>query len=108
MHDVTEEGRCTGTVKWFNADKGFGFIKRDDQEGDVFLHYRQLPRSTTNAENRRQVDEGRRVAFGIKPGDRGPIAVHVTLLDLPALIDEPQRGQVQGTDQDFPANAGNQ
>ncbi|MFN2114736.1 MAG: cold-shock protein [Anaerolineae bacterium] len=63
----------TGTVKWFNADKGYGFITRDDGEKDVFVHH-----SAINAPGFRTLDEGQRVEFQIEQGPKGPSAANVT------------------------------
>ncbi len=63
--------RETGTVKWFNATKGYGFITRD-QGGDVFVHY-----SAIQGEGYRSLEEGQRVEFTVTQGDKGPQAQDV-------------------------------
>ncbi len=66
--------RITGTVKWFNDQKGFGFITREDGEKDCFVHY-----SAVQVEGFRSLAEGQRVEFEVVDGDKGPAAANVTL-----------------------------
>jgi CspA family cold shock protein len=66
--------RETGTVKWFNATKGYGFIERDSG-GDVFVHH-----SAIQAEGYRTLNEGQKVEFSVVSGDKGPRAEDVTIL----------------------------
>ena len=54
-----------GTVKWFNAEKGYGFISNDDGSGDVFVHF-----SAIQAEGFRTLTEGQRVTFDVEPDPR--------------------------------------
>jgi CspA family cold shock protein len=61
----------TGTVKWFNAEKGFGFIEREGAD-DVFVHF-----SAINEEGFKTLEEGQTVTFDIEEGDRGPQAANV-------------------------------
>jgi len=63
----------TGTVKWFNAAKGFGFIQRENGQ-DVFVHF-----SAIAASGYRSLDEGARVSFVVKNGPKGLQAEDVTL-----------------------------
>ncbi|HME54394.1 MAG TPA: DEAD/DEAH box helicase [Candidatus Lokiarchaeia archaeon] len=66
----------TGTVKWFNRKKGFGFITPDDNSSDVFLHVSALENV-----NEQKIDAGVRMAFFIEQGDKGLNAVNATLVD---------------------------
>ncbi|KAB8125892.1 cold-shock protein [Gracilibacillus oryzae] len=61
-----------GTVKWFNADKGFGFIEVEGQD-DVFVHF-----SAIQGEGFKTLEEGQSVSFEIEEGNRGPQAANVT------------------------------
>jgi CspA family cold shock protein len=63
-----------GTVKWFNSDKGYGFIAVDGGN-DVFVHY-----SAIQMDGYRSLDEGQRVEFEITQGDRGPQAESVRMI----------------------------
>ncbi|MBX9471721.1 cold-shock protein [Microcella sp.] len=59
----------TGTVKWFNAEKGFGFITLEGGDGDVFVHY-----SSIDMPGYKVLDEGQVVTFEIGTGTKGPQA----------------------------------
>jgi CspA family cold shock protein len=64
----------TGIVKWFNAEKGYGFIAREDA-GDVFVHY-----SAIQMDGYRTLDEGQRVEFDVGPGKKGEEAQNVHIV----------------------------
>jgi CspA family cold shock protein len=61
-----------GSVKWFNAEKGFGFITPDDGGADVFVHH-----SAIQMEGYRDLSEGQRVEFEVTQGQKGPQASNV-------------------------------
>ncbi len=63
----------TGTVKWFNDDKGFGFITPDDSGKDLFVHH-----SGINSNGFASLPEGARVSYDAEAGDKGPKAVNVS------------------------------
>jgi CspA family cold shock protein len=63
---------ATGTVKWFNSDKGFGFIAQDGDGADVFVHY-----SAIASGGYRELAEGQKVEFDITQGQKGPQAENV-------------------------------
>jgi CspA family cold shock protein len=60
------EEQESGVVKWFNSTKGYGFIQRDNGEGDVFVHY-----SAIRGEGYRTLDEGQQVEFTVVQGEKG-------------------------------------
>ena len=61
-----------GTVKWFNSEKGFGFIEQDGGGADVFVHYTAI-----DSDGYRSLEEGQRVEFEITQGQKGPQADQV-------------------------------
>ena len=65
---------ATGTVKWFNESKGFGFITPDDGSKDVFVHF-----SAIASEGFRTLAEGQQVTFNVEDGPKGPQAQNVTV-----------------------------
>ncbi|MEU6994969.1 cold-shock protein [Streptomyces sp. NPDC046465] len=65
---------ASGTVKWFNAAKGFGFIEQDGGGADVFAHF-----SNIAAQGFRELLEGQKVIFDIAPSQKGPTAENIAL-----------------------------
>ena len=63
-----------GKVKWFNAEKGFGFIERENGD-DVFVHF-----SAIQSEGFKTLDEGQKVEFEVEDGQRGPQAANIVKL----------------------------
>ncbi|MGB2983838.1 MAG: cold-shock protein [Candidatus Bipolaricaulia bacterium] len=66
--------RETGTVKWFNDDKGFGFVERENGE-DVFVHF-----SSIRGDGYKSLNDGQKVEFTVGQGDKGPQALDVTVV----------------------------
>lgn len=69
-----DEDRETGTVKWFNDRKGYGFIERDSG-GDLFVHFNSI-----QMEGYKKLAEGQRVEFAYAEGDKGPKADNVVVI----------------------------
>ena len=65
-----------GTVKWFSRVKGYGFIKPDGEEKDIFVHY-----SGIVGQGYRNLEEGQRVQFEVEESDKGPQCIGVALID---------------------------
>lgn len=63
---------ASGTVKWFNDDKGFGFITPDEGDKDLFVHHTGI-----SGDGFKSLSEGQKVEFDEEPGDKGPKAVNV-------------------------------
>lgn len=66
---------ATGTVKWFNDDKGFGFITPEEGGNDLFVHH-----SAITGSGFKSLAEGARVSYDAEAGEKGPKAVNVTAL----------------------------
>ena len=71
---LKENAVAQGTVKWFNAEKGYGFITPDDGGADLFAHY-----SAIQSSGFRSLDEGQKVSFDVGRGQKGPQAENITV-----------------------------
>ena len=80
---MDDTGRVLGTVQWFSRVKGYGFIRPDEQEEDVFVHY-----SAIHGEGYRNLNEGQRVEFTMEDSPKGPQAVNIVGLDAEAEEDK--------------------
>ncbi|NQY24412.1 MAG: cold-shock protein [Arcobacter sp.] len=69
--------QVNGTVKWFNSEKGYGFIQQEEGGDDVFVHFRQI---NSNGYERVTLEEGQKVTFEIGEGQKGPQAENVTIV----------------------------
>ncbi|NUW67123.1 transcription antiterminator/RNA stability regulator CspE [Vibrio coralliilyticus] len=67
--------KTTGSVKWFNETKGFGFIAPDNGSADVFVHFRSI-----TSDGFKTLAEGQKVSFNVEQGGKGPQAANVTVL----------------------------
>ena len=67
--------KTTGVVKWFNSEKGYGFIAQQDGGADVFVHFRAIV-----SEGFRSLNEGDRVSFTVEQGAKGPQAANVSVI----------------------------
>lgn len=67
--------KFTGTVKWFNKEKGYGFITRDDNQGDVFVHF-----SDIQQRGFKTLQEDQRVEFGVEQDEKEPRAKNVRVI----------------------------
>jgi len=70
-----EKTMATGTVKWFNSEKGFGFIAPDDGSADVFAHYSEI-----TGNGFRNLEENQKVEFEVTQGNKGPQASNIRAL----------------------------
>jgi len=73
---MDDNGRTLGTVQWFSRVKGYGFVRPDGQEEDVFVHY-----SAIRGEGYRNLNEGQRVEFILEDTPKGPQAVDVVSIE---------------------------
>jgi len=69
---MSQEVSVLGTVKWFSAEKGYGFIEREQGEEDIFVHF-----SAIEGDGFKTLEEGQKVEFDVVSGERGPQASDV-------------------------------
>jgi CspA family cold shock protein len=74
---MEDNNRTVGTVQWFSRVKGYGFIRPDGEEEDVFVHY-----SSIHGEGYRNLDQGQRVEFTVEDSPKGPHAVDVVSIGM--------------------------
>jgi CspA family cold shock protein len=72
---ITMAELVNGSVKWFNSEKGFGFIEQENSGDDVFVHYRNI---NNNGYDRVSLNDGQKVTFEVTKGDKGLQAENVT------------------------------
>jgi len=84
MHEELRSAVPTGRVKWYDTEKGFGFLTRDDG-GDVFVHKAALPSGTD------ELKPGQKVEFGVIESRKGNQAMQVKLVDAPPSVTELRR-----------------
>ncbi len=75
IHRMVVTSVAQGTVKWFNGEKGFGFIAPDGGSEDIFVHFTSI-----NGSGFRNLEEAQRVEFDVEQGAKGPQATNVTAL----------------------------
>ena len=76
LHRIKVSRMATGTVKWFNSQKGYGFITPDEGEGDVFVHFSSIQ---VEGDAFRTLNEGDEVEFEVEQSEKGPQAVSVVV-----------------------------
>jgi CspA family cold shock protein len=97
--EVEENGRVLGTVQWFSRVKGYGFIRPDDEEEDVFIHY-----SLIRGEGYRNLTRGQRVEFTMEDTPKGPQAADV--VGIETELDQQEGASVVGLEADLQYGAG--
>jgi len=76
LEDDLKKRRLNGTVKWFNDAKGYGFIKREDKEKDIFVHF-----SAVKNADLKHLNEGEQLTFEVEYSDKGPSAINLQKID---------------------------
>ena len=82
---MQEKKRLNGTVKWFNEAKGYGFIKRDDNEKDIFVHL-----SAVQDSGLEYIKKGEQLTFEVEYSDKGPSAIN-----LQKIVNEVSRSHLK-------------
>jgi cold shock protein len=84
---------ATGRVKWFNAEKGFGFIEQDDGGADVFVHF-----SAIQGQGYKSLNEGDEVQYEVEQGPKGLQAANVNVTNAAPVRDDDRGGRRGGRD----------
>jgi len=75
------EGRCTGTVEWFNDEKGYGFIVGDDDGEEIFVHFKEI---VIKKAGFRTLESGQKVEYDLVQSENGARAFNVKMINLPS------------------------
>ncbi|MHA1893947.1 MAG: cold-shock protein [Candidatus Helarchaeota archaeon] len=85
---IGKQNMATGTVKWFNSRKGYGFITSSDDETDIFVHYSSI---VVNDDGFKTLNQGDEVTFDVEEGKKGPEAKNVVITKAAPKPSRPRR-----------------